>query len=135
MTNKIDEPEEKSPGIKRSVMNRRKWKEPKELGVLFDKYFRNTPVKEYTVTGLALHANASRQTIDRYQKREGFTEMIKQAKLKVEHSYEISLKKGGKAGDIFALKNFGWTDQTQVDLTSKGKKLGYVALPDVVEDS
>ena len=128
------EPLEKTAAIKRSVSRSRKWKYPKELVPLIDSYFRETEVEKYTVTGLALHCGTSRQTMDRYLKIKGFSKIIKHAKTKVEHSYELSLRRSGKAGDIFALKNMGWSDQRQLDITSKNKELGYVALPDVVED-
>jgi len=80
-------------------------------------------VKEYTVTGLALSIGASKQLLDDYQKREGFKEIVKEAKLIVENAYEISLRRHGRSGDIFALKNFGWTDRTEQDITSGGKPI------------
>ena len=42
-----------------------------------------------------------------------FSNTIKKAKDKVEHSYEIDLKKKGNTGTIFALKNFDWKDKTE----------------------
>lgn len=33
------------------------------------------------------------------------------AKLKIENAYEVSLREKGGAGNIFALKNFGWIDE------------------------
>ena len=35
----------------------------------------------------------------------------------VESSYEIDLKKHGRSGTIFALKNFDWKDKSEVDNT------------------
>jgi len=88
---------------------------PETLQKVIDEYFKSTPVGEYTVTGLALLVG-SKQLIQDYEKRDGFTEIIKKAKLRVENSYELSLRKNGKAGDIFGLKNFGWRDQKDVKL-------------------
>jgi hypothetical protein len=47
--------------------------------------------------------------------------MLEMAKMKIEHAYEKSLRKNGRSGDIFALKNFGWTDRMDVaaDVTAK----------------
>lgn len=43
-----------------------------------------------------------------------FTNAIRKAKEMVENSYEIDLKQSGRTGTIFALKNFGWKDQSEV---------------------
>jgi len=66
-----------------------------------------------TVTGLALHLGfASRSSFDQYEERnDEFMYIIKRAKLAVENSYELS----GGTFDIFALKNMGWKDKTEVD--------------------
>jgi hypothetical protein len=40
--------------------------------------------------------------------------LINHAKLRIENSYELSLRKNGRSGDIFALKNFGWSDKKVV---------------------
>ncbi|MBO4295122.1 MAG: hypothetical protein J5896_06775, partial [Alphaproteobacteria bacterium] len=39
--------------------------------------------------------------------------LIKKAKLRVQHAYEKRLIKRGNSGDVFALKNFGWSDKTE----------------------
>ena len=46
---------------------------------------------------------------------------IKSAKLKVENDYEIALRKTGRAGDIFGLKNFGWKDQQDIKVDAEVK--------------
>lgn len=38
--------------------------------------------------------------------------------MRVEASYEKDLKKTGRPGTIFALKNFGWKDKQEVEQTS-----------------
>ncbi len=49
-------------------------------------------------------------------------QLIKSARLKVHNAYEVDLRnKNNAAGSIFALKNFGWTDQQQVDHTTGGQ--------------
>lgn len=94
---------------------------PESLQKIIDDYFKTTPITEYTITGLALKIG-SRQLIQDYEKRKGFTEIIRFAKLIVENAYELSLRKTGRSGDIFALKNFGWKDQQDIKqtLTVKG---------------
>jgi len=85
------------------------------LQPLIDKYFEDTKKDEWTITGLALALNTSRETLINYQEREQFFDTIKKAKDMVEHSYEVDLKKKGHSGSIFALKNFDWSDKQQVE--------------------
>ncbi len=90
-----------------------KFATPEELEAIIDNYLEQTPFLEYSITGLALVVG-SKQLIDDYQKRDGFKELIDRAKLIIENSYEMSLRKNGKVTDIFALKNFGWTDRQEI---------------------
>jgi len=65
-----------------------------------------------TITGLTLYVGfCSRSSWDDYSDREGFSYIVKRAKLTVENSYE----KSGTTFDMFALKNMGWKDKTEVD--------------------
>lgn len=68
-----------------------------------------------TITGLALYLGfASRSALDNYEERgEDFLYLIKRAKLAVENSYELS----GSSFDIFALKNMGWKDKTETEVS------------------
>lgn len=91
------------------------WETPEELQAEIDAYFENTPEEEWTITGLALALDTSRQTLLDYQGKDGFSDTVKKAKLKVENGYEKDLKKHGRSGTIFALKNFDWKDKTEVD--------------------
>ena len=87
-----------------------------ELHGIITKYFAVTPLDEWTVTGLALLVGC-KQTWYEYGMRPDYKAMIKEATLKVENSYELSLRKNGNAGNIFALKNFGWTDKSEIEST------------------
>lgn len=79
-----------------------------------DLYFDNCPKDEITITGLALHLGfTTRQALINYEDKPEFVDAIKKAKMRVENSYELSLRKNGRSGDIFALKNFNWKD-TQI---------------------
>lgn len=89
---------------------------PEDLDVLVNKYFEETTEEKRTITGLALALGfADKSSIYEYEKKPEFSYSIKQARLRVENCYELSLRGRGNSGDIFALKNFGWTDKTEID--------------------
>ncbi len=100
-----------------------KFKTVEELDQAITAYFRDTKEDEWTITGLALALDTTRQTLINYEGREEFLDTIKKAKLKVENGYEKDLKKHGRSGTIFALKNFDWRDRQETDVTSGGEKL------------
>jgi len=108
-----------------------KYKTVEEIKPLIDRFFEETPKTEWTITGLALALDTSRQTLLEYEgevkgleKPKEFIDVIKKAKVMVEHSYEIDLKKHGRTGTIFALKNMGepWRDKTEQEITGDGLK-------------
>lgn len=69
-----------------------------------------------TITGLAIHLGfESRQSFYDYEKRDGYSYTIKRARLFIEREYEELLQVGNTTGAIFALKNMGWIDKTEVD--------------------
>lgn len=92
-----------------------KFETPADLIRVMSKYFEDTDCGEWTVTGLALSMGTSRQLLNDYEARPEYKHIVKEAKSYVEESYEKSLRKHGRSGDIFALKNFGWKDKTEVD--------------------
>ena len=96
-----------------------KFPTPATLAKEMNKYFKDTPKEEWTVTGLCLAMGTTRETLDDYQVRDTYKGIVKQAKLMVENSYELSLRKNGRAGDKFALKNFGWSDKQEQQITGK----------------
>lgn len=100
-----------------------KWETVEELQVQVDKYFEDTPMNHWTITGLALALNTDRHTLINYSDREEYFHTINKAKLMVENAYEIDLREKGHAGNIFALKNFGWKDKTELDATINQGKL------------
>jgi hypothetical protein len=103
-----------------------KFQSVKELNEKIEQYFNTTPKDEWTITGLALHLDTFRSVLCDYEKiddRCEFSNTIKKAKQRVENGYEIDLKKFGRSGTIFALKNFDWRDKTEQDLTTNGKDL------------
>lgn len=94
-----------------------KFKTVEELQQKIDNYFASCDEQEepITITGLALALDTSRETLCNYEEKEEYFDAIKRAKLRVQHAYEKRLVKRGNGGDIFALKNFGWVDKTEVD--------------------
>ncbi len=71
-----------------------------------------------TVTGLALYLGfESRQSFYDYEKNEEFSYTIKKARLKIEAAYEQELLSKNATGAIFALKNFGWKDKTETEIS------------------
>lgn len=90
-----------------------------ELTTIADKYFLETPENEWTITGLALALDTTRELLIDYQEKDEFSDTIKKYKLKVHNAYEKDLRKKGRSGDIFALKNFGWKDKNETELSGK----------------
>lgn len=100
-----------------------KFESPEKLEAKIEEYFKKTPMEMWTITGLAVALDTSRETLMNYQDRPEFFDAIKRGKEKVEMAYEVSLRTRGNAGDIFGLKNFGWRDRHETDITSGGKPI------------
>lgn len=94
-----------------------KYNNKEELQERIDKYFKECDQKKepYTVTGLGLALNMSRQDLINYSNKEEFFDTIKNAKQKVENYLEKRLIKDSSAtGIIFNLKNnYGWKDKQE----------------------
>jgi hypothetical protein len=100
-----------------------KWESPDIMQIEIDKYFEETPQSRWTITGLAMALDTDRHTLINYSEREEFFHTIRRAKIKIENAYEMDLRERGHIGNIFALKNFGWKDKTEVDATINQGKL------------
>lgn len=106
-----------------------------ELQSKIDAYFKECDssllpdgktTKPYTITGLAVALKTSRQTLINYEEREAFFDTIKDAKSRIENSYEERALSGMASApvSIFTLKNnFNWRDNLDVDHTSNGKPI------------
>jgi hypothetical protein len=96
-----------------------KFPDVEELQRKIDDYFEqcDDDEKPYTITGLALALDTSRETLLDYEKKDGFSDTIKTAKLRVQHYIEcLSLSAKNPAGSIFNMKcNFGYQDKIVVD--------------------
>lgn len=105
---------------------------PQEMEPLIESYFegQDEDKRPYTVPGLALHLGfCDRRSLYAYMERDaenpkGFIHPIKTALSKIENQRVESLVsgEGNAAGNIFILKNSGYTDQQQHELTGKDGK-------------
>ena len=95
-----------------------KFKTVKALQEAIDKYFADCEEmgEPLTVTGLAIALKTTRETLMDYQEKDGYSDAVKMAKLKIENAYEKRLIARGNGGDIFALKQFGWTDKQETKI-------------------
>ena len=90
------------------------WDDPEAFSKKVDEYFETD--QSPTWTGLALYLGfESRQSLEDYKKREGFSYPIKKALLRIENQYEKNIATRNPAGAIFALKNFGWRDKQEIE--------------------
>ena len=96
-----------------------KFETPEIMEGLINKYFEDCDKNNipYTTTGLAMALDTDRLTLINYSGKQEFINTIKRAKTKIENAYELRLIDKGRSGDIFALKNFDWTDRQEVDNT------------------
>jgi len=94
-----------------------KFKTPEELQQKISDYIEdcNKEGIPLTITGLALALDTNRQTLINYANKDEYAHIVERAKLIIENAYELRLIESGRSGDIFALKNFGWTDKQEVD--------------------
>ena len=92
-----------------------KWTDAEAFSKAVDEYFDNKEIA-HTWTGLALHLGfESRQSLEDYKSKDGFSYPIKKALLRIEEKYEQALFWKNAAGPIFALKNFGWRDKQEIE--------------------
>lgn len=77
-----------------------------------------------TISGLCYYLGfESRQSFYDYDQKPQFSYTIKRARLFIEVEYEAQLQVGNTTGAIFALKNMGWIDKTQTDITLDGDSI------------
>lgn len=98
------------------------WTSPDQLQALIDTYFNNSA--RPTLSGLAYTIGVDRKTLYNYEDKDEFFYTIKKARERIEQKYEellIYSDKTNTVGVIFALKNTGWKDRS--DITSDDKKI------------
>lgn len=130
----------------------RKFKTVEELQSKIDSYFESCwgedqngemiQKKPYTISGLALHLDTTRDTLLHYERDNpdfsDFFDTIKKAKQKCETYVEEYLFTGkNTAGAIFNLKNNykGWKDQQDIEMNLKKDELSDEELQSIVAQS
>ena len=102
----------------------RKYKSVDQLQIGIDNYFDNCEDKgqPFTVTGLALALGfTSRQDLINNEGYSAeFHDALKRAKSRCENYAENKLFANNPTGAIFALKNYGWKDKSETELTGPG---------------
>lgn len=96
-----------------------KYKTPEDLEAVIEGYFDKCHAESRvpTIAGLAYSLGfVDRRSIyDQEARSDGFSHVIKKARLLIEAGVEAMALKEGKAGQIFWLKNHaGYKDQTEV---------------------
>jgi len=115
-----------------------KFKSVQELQDKIDSFFLACDEKEepYTITGLALALDTTRDLLIDYGNKEEYSDTIKTAKLKCHNYAEKRLYGNNVAGVIFSLKNnYGWKDKTESDtkVTFEKPLLGGNSIEEVVD--
>ena len=93
---------------------------PEDLDKKVFEYFEEASKEKWdlTITGLALYLGfCSREMLYEYQSRDEFSFIIKKARLAIENGYEHGLHTFKYGGAVFALKNMGWKDQQDQNVT------------------
>jgi len=97
-----------------------KFSSPEQLEQAVNDYFSDESNHPFTITGVALWLGfVDRQSLYDYQEREEYSCIIKELRTRVENGYEKRLFENNPTGSIFALKNMGWKDKTETELTGK----------------
>ena len=88
---------------------------PEQLDEQIKAYFRycDENDKPYTIAGMAVWLDVDRQTIYNYAKREKYFDIIKKARDVILASWEERVIAEGKPGQIFIMKNYGYTDMNE----------------------
>lgn len=103
----------------------RHYNSPEEFDAKVDEYLEHCKETGEPImwTGIALFLGFnSRNSLDEYANYDGFSGSVKRAKMFVEQAYELRLVKQGRAADMFALKNFKWSDKQTVEHTGDKDK-------------
>ena len=112
-----------------SGKGRRKFKTPEDMAVAIEAYIQACEAGDELpmITGLCIHIGlCSKQSFYEYEHYDdgAYGDSVKRGRLYVEMAYERHMhREGGHAGPIFALKNFGWTDKSELEIGGSGEPL------------
>jgi len=110
------------PEIKRGRGQPPKYTSPEDMQRVGDKYFEDTLAKgdPVTVTGLCIALGfTTRQALLNYEAKDEYLDTVKRLKLQCEHYVEqMAWTSRNPAMGIFCLKNFSWSDRTDLALST-----------------
>ena len=94
-----------------------KFGSPAALEEKINNYFKECDEqgRPYTIAGLAYFLDCDRQTIYNYAIKDEFVGIIKRARGKILASFEERTVKEGKPGQIFIMKNYGYSDKLEIE--------------------
>lgn len=72
-----------------------------------------------TVNGLCLHLGMARDTLLRYGEKAEFSDVVKFIRMRLEHTWERRLAGPNATGTIFWLKQQGWSDKSEMELSGR----------------
>jgi hypothetical protein len=96
-----------------------KFKSAQEMQEIGDKYFAQRAAESlpFTITGLAIALGTTRESLCEYEERPGFVDTIKGLKARCQDFAETKLFGNNPTGSIFWLKNYGWKDKQEVEIS------------------
>jgi hypothetical protein len=107
-----------------------KFKTPEQIQPIIDKYFYDCDLNKtpYTITGLAIALDTTRELLAEYERKDGFSATIKKAKHRCEnYAEEHGYSAKNPAFAIFCLKNYGWRDRQDVEVSADAGIMAAVA--------
>lgn len=107
-------------GLNRVTGRPHKFTDLNDLQARIDDYFAECDAKgrPYTITGLALWLDTTRETLCDYECNPSFSDAIKRAKeIVANYAVEQVLIARNPAGAIFIAKNHGMSDNIKIDQT------------------
>ena len=69
-----------------------------------------------------------------YRNKDEFADMLNEARERIHNAYELDLRHKGRGGDIFALKNFGWTDERTQTVNANISVVGMNIIQPALDD-
>lgn len=105
-------------------MFQKKFKDAEEFMAKVEEYFETTEPREQTRAGLCVFLGITKVTFINYKNGtlgDDFKEAAEWAATRLENKYELDLNKGrNPTGPIFALKQYGWKDNQEVEAKVSG---------------
>ena len=115
-----------------------KYETKEDLQAAIDKYWQycEEQKKVPCIAGLAYYIGVDRHTVYNYEKNDKFFHTIKIARDKILYKLEESVCNTNSiaAGKIFVMKNYGYTDKQELELTKKLSKDDEKELNDIFVD-